>query len=349
MKAMVRDDIIALETFVALRFKYEKYIEMIYDCGGYCFVDQLVRYFGGENKGRYLAEQLEENGLIKTKFFNNYKYCYLTDASIKYVKYKDDPRDFSKMKKANIPVKKINPNPTDKVLFSSALKFDLIQTSKVLGKRAFIDNCKKVFSVLYNKEQKKDELIKTAIEKTINYYDKAKVIFFSNPDDISLRMIILDTGTKKSGKNYIDLLNKYLQDINIEFKQIFITPFTYSEKEFDAIFKELSKKYYERENLIKNLKERYDITPTKIPDRPLSESDRVMYQQIESKRQLNVLAFNGELKQINKLIPPFKIGKLRLPVYMEHYKDRIALNTNYIKSKDIDRFEALREKFKNKE
>lgn len=142
MQALIRDDIIALDTFVALKFKYEKYAKILEEAGGYCFIDQFVQYFGGNNKGRYLAQQLEDNGVISTKFFNNYKYCYLTDAAIKYLTYKDDPRDFSKIKKANIPVKKITPNPSEKVLFSSALKFGLMQKYNWIGKKTFI-NCKR--------------------------------------------------------------------------------------------------------------------------------------------------------------------------------------------------------------
>lgn len=322
MKAMVRDDIIALETFVVLRFKYEKYIEMLYDCGGYCFVDQFIKFFGGENKGRYLVEQLEKNGLIKTKFFNNYKYCYLTDASIKYVKYKDDPRDFSKMKKADIPVKKISSNPTDKVLFSSALKFSLMQRMDICGKRKFIKQCTDTFSLVYKNQPQKEELLKNAVKKTIDYYDKSKIIFIISSERAMLQMIILDTGITKSINNYINLLKEYLKAIHIKFKDIVIVPFSHSREESERIGAEFNKKLEERHTLINQYKEMYSETP---------------------------LFLEKELEKIDKIIPGFTCGYIKEGIYIGNYKDRILQSTNYIKPKDLDRFEALREKFKNKE
>lgn len=347
MKAVVRDDIIALETFVALRFKYEKYIEQIFDCGGYCFVDQFVQHYGGENKGRYLAEQLEANGLIKTKFFNNYKYCYLTDASIKYVIYKDDPRDFSEIKKANIPVKKITPNPTDKVLFSSALKFALMQQYNFIGKKNFINVNTKIFSALFNTKNNKEELVKKAVEKTVSYYDKSKIIFMISPNNLKLQMIILDTGTRKNTDNYITLLKEYLKFINIKFNSIFIIVASCSSKECKIIVENLNKKVNERIKQVETLKKNYDITPPKKPTSSDS-METFRYKEYLTKYNNNMQMFNFELEKINNVIPPFEVGVIYTAFYMEHYKDRISTSTNYIKPKDIDRFEALREKFKNK-
>ena len=42
MRAIVRDDIIKLESYVDAEFKYKKYIEILNDCGGYCFLDQFL-------------------------------------------------------------------------------------------------------------------------------------------------------------------------------------------------------------------------------------------------------------------------------------------------------------------
>lgn len=124
MRAEVRDDIIGLDSFVAAKFKFEKYIQLIRDAGNYCFLDQFKRHF---EKGAYIASQLEDSNLIKTATLNNnYKYIYLTDTAMKYLVLKDDPRDFSDVKKSSISVAKVNKYPSEKVLMSSALKFAII-------------------------------------------------------------------------------------------------------------------------------------------------------------------------------------------------------------------------------
>lgn len=128
MRAEVRDDIIGLDSFVVAKFKLEKYIQMIKDSGNYCFLDQFKRLF---KNGEYIATQLEESNLIKTATLNNnYKYIYITDTAMKYLTLKDDPRDFSKVKKSSISVAKVNKYPSEKVLISSALKFNFISQAK---------------------------------------------------------------------------------------------------------------------------------------------------------------------------------------------------------------------------
>ena len=50
MKAIVRDDIIALNSFVAAEFKYKIYLEMIMKAGNYCFLDQFKRFIRSEER-----------------------------------------------------------------------------------------------------------------------------------------------------------------------------------------------------------------------------------------------------------------------------------------------------------
>ncbi|MCC5911845.1 MAG: hypothetical protein JJT76_15605 [Clostridiaceae bacterium] len=161
MKAEVRDDIIALDTFVAARFKYEKYIEAIHECGGYCFLDQFERIWKEEG-GHYLAKKMEDAGLIKTKNYNNYKFVYLSDAALKYLTYKDDPKDFSDKPKNMIPVKKLKSTPSEKVLFFSAMKFHLIHKYDFLKKSNHLNHSEKQVNMFLNTQT---EVIKQLQEK----------------------------------------------------------------------------------------------------------------------------------------------------------------------------------------
>ena len=145
MNAIVRDDIISLDSFVQARFKYEKYLQLIKGAGNYCFLDQFKRYF--EN-GDYIARCMEELNLIKTENLNNnYKYIYLTDTAMKYLVLKDDERDFSDVSKKQISVIKVNKYPSEKVLMSSAMKFEFMAAGKnqLLIKEKLIERLKQDF------------------------------------------------------------------------------------------------------------------------------------------------------------------------------------------------------------
>lgn len=148
MIAEVRDDIIKLETFVAIKFKYEKYIDMLNEAGGYCFLSQFTHHYGN-NEGRYIAKQLEDAGLIKTKAISNYKYCYLTDVSIRYIKLKDEDDFEDDEYKTRINVKRLSTTPSDRVLFASAIKFALMHRYKFIGKEYFEDKLVRELSELY--------------------------------------------------------------------------------------------------------------------------------------------------------------------------------------------------------
>jgi len=137
MIAMVRDDIISLDSFVQAKFKYEKYLLLLKNAGNYCFLDQFKRLF---EKGETIAKNMEELNLIKTETLNNnYKYIYLTDTAMKYIILKDDPKDYTSVVKNKISVLKVNKYPSEKVLMSSALKFELIANGKgqMIFKRKF--------------------------------------------------------------------------------------------------------------------------------------------------------------------------------------------------------------------
>lgn len=130
MKAIVRDDIIALDSFVAAEFKYKQYLEMLMKAGNYCFMDQFKKFIPS---GQAIINGMIEHNLIGTENVNNnYKYIYLSDTAMKYLYLKDSEEDFSQVKKNRISVKKVNKNPSEKQLLSSAYKFHLLANGEEL-------------------------------------------------------------------------------------------------------------------------------------------------------------------------------------------------------------------------
>ena len=124
MKSIVRDDIIALESFVAAEFKYKYYLETLMKSGNYCFLDQFKRFI---KNGQAIVNGMIEHNLLGLENINkNYKYIYLTDTAMKYLYLRDSEEDFSDVKKNRISVKKVDKNPTEKQLLSSAYKFHLL-------------------------------------------------------------------------------------------------------------------------------------------------------------------------------------------------------------------------------
>jgi hypothetical protein len=207
VKAEVRDDIIKLETYVDAEFKYRKYIDIIANCGGYCLVGQFKEHFEKDG-GYYLLKKMESAGLISTELFSNsYKYIKLSTAALKYFYYRDHEKDYSDLPKNRIPVpKNISKPPSEKVIYTSILFFELYHTRKngiiylknnhiqhlenKLKKNYFIEKIKKLkkeieeynLSIkIYKKVKDKykiysviDENINKEIKIMENYKDSAK-------------------------------------------------------------------------------------------------------------------------------------------------------------------------------
>jgi len=176
MIAMVRDDIISLESFVQAKFKYERYLLLLKNAGNYCFLDQFKRLF---EKGEAIAKSMEDMSLIKTETLNNnYKYIYLTDTAMKYILLKNDPKDYTGVVKNKISVLKVNKYPSEKVLMSSALKFELIANGKgqMILKENLINNLREAF---YNQSNiiKIDEIKKEMEDIRVEYN---KIIIVQN-------------------------------------------------------------------------------------------------------------------------------------------------------------------------
>lgn len=172
MKAIVRDDIISLSSFVAAEFKYKEYLEMIMKAGNYCFLDQFKRFI---KSGQTIVNGMIENNLIAMENINkNYKYIYLTDTAMKYLYLRDSEEDFSNVQKNRISVKKVDKNPTEKQLLSSAYKFHLLaQGEDLIDKESILKSIEDHIFLMHLKVDKsKYEAWLEKSSDVINLYKK---------------------------------------------------------------------------------------------------------------------------------------------------------------------------------
>lgn len=165
MKSIVRDDIISLESFVAAEFKYKYYLEILMKSGNYCFLDQFKRLI---KNGQAIVNGMIEHNLLALENINkNYKYIYLTDTAMKYLYLRDSEEDFSDVKKNRISVKKVDKNPTEKQLLSSAYKFHLlINGEDLIDKESILNSIEDMIFIKNHKGNK------SAYEKWINTREK---------------------------------------------------------------------------------------------------------------------------------------------------------------------------------
>lgn len=214
MKAIVRDDIISLNSFVAAEFKYKTYLEMIMKSGNYCFLDQFKKFIPS---GQAIVNGMMENNLIGMENINkNYKYIYLSDTAMKYLYLRDSDEDFSKVKKNRISVKKVEKNPTEKQLLSSAYKFHLLaEGEELIDKESIMKSLEDIiffkrhnvnsesYNNWYKKTQEKIKNLKFEIETLKNEKDQ----FENNIVKLNNGVGLFDSS--KEYNEYLNLDSKY--------------------------------------------------------------------------------------------------------------------------------------------
>lgn len=214
MKAVVRDDIIALDSFVAAEFKYKSYLEILMKSGNYCFLDQFKKLIDG---GQAIVNGMIENNLIGMENINkNYKYIYLSDTAMKYLYLRDSEEDYSKVTKNRISVKKVNKNPTEKQLLSSAYKFHLlVKGEELIDKESIMKSLEGIiflkrhngnsesYNNWYKKTQEKIKNLKFEIETLKN----EKIQFENNIVKLNNSVGLFDSA--KEYNEYLNLDSKY--------------------------------------------------------------------------------------------------------------------------------------------
>ena len=144
---MVRDDIIALDSFVRFSFEHDDYLTKIYNAGGYVLLKQFEHHF---KNGRYILDKMIDDKALKLVSLNNHKFVAPTATATKYIRFYDSPKDFSDQAKNTIPAQIFTDKPTRKQLFSSVLKFELILENEKYGKASHLELVREQFTKLYS-------------------------------------------------------------------------------------------------------------------------------------------------------------------------------------------------------
>ena len=257
MKAVVRDDIISLNSYVAAEFKYKKYLYMLMKAGNYCFLDQFKKLVPS---GQAIIAGMIDNNLVATENINkNYKYVYLTDTAMKYLYLRDSDEDYSKIQKNRISVKKVNKNPSEKQLFSSAYKFhllfnndDMIDKESILNELAdliFIESINKTRANYYkwiDKAMEDIKMNKQKVDKLISELNSFRYNFIEINDGINLEDL-------SSENKELRELNKKYYEIRKQIEDKSNSTFKFGLKELNQELENIAReiKYVERIEKIK--------------------------------------------------------------------------------------------------
>ena len=263
MKAIVRDDIIALDSFVAAEFKYKEYLELLMKSGNYCFLDQFKKQIPS---GESIVKGMIENNLLGTENLNNsYKYIYLSDTAMKYLYLRNSEEDFSQVKKNRISVKKVNKNPSEKQLLSSAYKFhlmanseDLIDKESILKRiedYIFIKKHKTTYAGYEQWLKKREEDINT-LKESVQKINNEQIDFINNIKKINTNLNLLDArGEAQELRELKEVERKIKEDIEIKSNEILKRGLNYLKEELSKVqsnIKEVEKIRITKNKVIEN-------------------------------------------------------------------------------------------------
>jgi len=280
-KRIVRDDVILLNRFVTARFYFEDFLELVDECGGYLFLDQLKRYYDSS-----FIKKLQDSKLMHFAAFNNYKFGYISSAGLKFLKYKD--YEEGPLNKKNLSAPKLKANPSEKQLLTSALKFEAIKKENLiydsprfgsldghlyrdtLLKKRFLEINKTAMGNANTNEENSVEKIQKEIDKLSLELDKYKNPFFDvliqfglthqrnldRVEDIKKEIEKDEKERDKDGtfreiKDIIDNRNKkYIQELKNEKKRL-----EYATSKYQVDYKAALAEYNKRKRLQEELSE----------------------------------------------------------------------------------------------
>lgn len=318
IKTIVRDDIISLDCYVDAEFKYKRYIEIIAGCGGYCFLDQFERLWKDEG-GKYLAKKMEKAKLIKTDYFSRYKFIRLSSNALKYLYYRDDERDFSDIPKNKISIQNLSSNPSEKVLFSSVMNFELIQSNpkntflmkdkhiEFLEKNFKIDNSSKIDTLESEMQKIETEYFKYefAVNSQESIYERLK----KKRDILNHEIIEFKKQIKhlEENKSFINRNDKKIENISEKVEKL--------KEELSIISKDLS----EMNNIINKkieLAKSYHLKKEKV--------ENLRKNEIEKNKSVDVI--------IDKLISVRDISKIIcIPTIQEDGYAHVLLISTFVR------------------
>jgi hypothetical protein len=198
--------------------------------------------------------------------------------------------------------------------------------TKINTKNEYIEEKKKELKLLNIEMTEKAVKVREAVKRVVSYYDKSKIIFTLSIKSLALNMLIIDTGTLKNPYGYIDVLNKFSSETGTKnlSKNFFIA--SHSKKRAEKLKEDLNKILIEKKNKLKKAE--------------------------DYERKINMSNYTPEFYKnaqsfINR-IPDFTITILDYAHYMESYKETVSSKIGYIKPKDKDRFEEIKNNLKMK-
>lgn len=310
MKAIVRDDIITLSSFVDAEFKYKYYLELLQKAGNYCLLEQFKTLVDG---GAHIIKSMQASNLVATEYLNTtYKYIYLTDAAMKYLELRESEKDFSNMKKNRISVTKIKKNPSQKQLFSSAFKFHLLIKGDKVDKPSTLsefENC------LYKQAFKHDkdflngyfENINTQIETLKKNIDEEvdkvniKIEFYSNMKNSSEITFTNDDNNKrrelKLSKNK---LTKELEEAQSKFVKLGVKDLEYQIKIIDNEIKYLDIKEKNFNDISQFFSS--ETQPMRVKIEELKEDLRKKKESRDTNKKYIEETLNGKYEKVKKAI-----------------------------------------------
>lgn len=356
MKAIVRDDIISLDSFVAAEFKYKYYLELLMKAGNYCFLDQFKTLI---KSGQTIIKGMEENNLVATENLNkNYKYVYLTDTAMKYLYLRDDEKDYSDVTKNRISVKKVNKNPTEKQLLSSAYKFHLLAVGEdLISKDSLIES---FINIIFGRYYKEYNIEKTnrdneirALFKEIQDIEREKSKFESYISKFNKKAGTFNS--VKENEEYTQL-NSKCKSIKKDIHEISQTTFKKGKKElelqlekYELLRDEANRRLSIKENSINILKEIVNEFKLEISDKQ-QKLDNLLK---EEEKESNLAAYTI-LPKVDEVMKVFKslydISKIIIRI-KDNNLEFIILDTGNFKTaygyiKQINKIKELNLEFK---
>lgn len=175
MKYIIRDDIIHMDRYYIAE-KNRQILENIYNAGYYVFLGQFKEHYSTKKYNILL-----ENKLLDSKVIDGHnKMLFLTTTSMKYLLLRDSEINYSEKNKINVT--RVNRNPSEKQLFSSAYKFELLMQGIEINKSKISNDffngylesngvdqklLKDMISDIDNKRKKLDEFNKFSFELSL--------------------------------------------------------------------------------------------------------------------------------------------------------------------------------------
>lgn len=218
MYKMIRNDVIKLERYVAAAFKYDDFLQRLFDCGGYVFFSQLKEEYG-EGKARQLVKGAEEAKLINLHHYSKHKYISLASGGSKYLASK-----ILGNREIVTNYKKIEQHPTEKKLFTSAIKWKMLELGRVEVISSYYKSILVDLIITDEKSEKnlraeREIYVRKNYEKALSQKDIAQKLFKSE-DEYAVNIGKQLAESVKEYRNQVKAYDEELELYHIKEKQI---------------------------------------------------------------------------------------------------------------------------------